>query len=111
MNSSSPTVWLRTTFDDLARDPAGGCGDDGAEVRLLDQCLDVDALDDFIEVYSLEQAIQVDPVQHVVQIDLVQQRVHVQRGNHKLYHTIGGGLRPLLRARDQPALRQKPLLR
>ena len=60
---------------------------------------------------SLEQAVQVDPVQHVVQIDLVQQRVHVQRGNHKLYHTIGGGLRPLLRARDQPALRQKPSLR
>ena len=81
----------------IACDPAGGCGDDGAEVGLLDQCVDVDARDDVIQVHPAEQAVQVDPVhhpvdvdllQHGVQINLVQQLIHIQRGNHKIYSAL-----------------------
>src|ERR1019366_9299655 len=85
----------------IARDPAGGSGDDGAEVGLLDQCVDVDALDDAIHVHPPEQAVEVDPVQppvdvdlvqHGIQIDPVQQRIHIQRGNHNLDRTLRDGL-------------------
>jgi hypothetical protein len=48
----------------IARDPAGGSGDDGTGVSVLDQCVDVDALDDGVYIHLPEQAIQVDPVQH-----------------------------------------------
>ena len=103
-------------FDDMAadrverfaRDPAGGAGDDGAEVGLLDQRVDVDAPDDGIQVHSFEQAIQVDPVQHGIQIDLVQQRIHIHRGKHKLDRTLRDGLGQRLAARDQPALARAP---
>ena len=80
----------------LARDAAGGRRDNGAQVGLLDQCLDVDVLDEVIEVYPLQQPVQVDPVQHSVQIDLVQHRIDIQRGNNKPDRTLSGGLGPHL---------------
>ena len=101
----------------FARDPAGGSGDDGAEVGLLDQRVNVDALEDAIQVDAPEQAFQVDPVQHPldvdlvqhgIQIELVQQRIHVHRGNHKLDRTLRDGLGQRLAARDQPALARAP---
>ena len=100
MNSSSSTTWLRTAFERFARGPAGGFDDDGAEVSLLDQRVDVDAPED---------GIQVDPVQQRIQIDLVQQRIHIQRGNHKVDCTLRDSLCQRLAARDESAFRRAPL--
>jgi hypothetical protein len=69
----------------ITRDAAGGRGDDGAEVGLLDQCLDVDALDDVIQVHPPEQAVQVDPVQHPVDVDLVQHGVQVDQVQQRIH--------------------------
>jgi hypothetical protein len=41
-------LWVKPQH--IARGPAGGCGDDGAEVGLLDQRVEVDAPDEVIEV-------------------------------------------------------------
>jgi hypothetical protein len=95
----------------IAREPAGGPGDDGAKVGLLDQRVDVEALDDTIQIHPFEQAVQVDPVQHGVQIDQVQHRVHIQRGNHQFDRALRDGLGQYLPARDQPALRRAPPLK
>ena len=123
MNSSSPTVWLRTTSSASLATPLEDAGDDGAEVGLLDQRVDVDALEDAIQVQPLEQAVQVDPVQHPVdvdlvqhgvQVDLVQQRIHIQRGNHQVDRTLRDGLGQMsarLHARDEPTLDQAPSLK
>ena len=108
MNSSSSTTWLRTAFERFARDPAGGSGDDGAEVGLLDQRVDVDAPEDGIQVDPVQQRIQIDLVQQRIQIDLVQQRIHIQRGNHKVDCTLRDSLCQRLAARDQAALRRAP---
>ncbi|TVZ02237.1 hypothetical protein EAS64_25790 [Trebonia kvetii] len=97
----------------IARDPAGGSGDDGTEVGLLDQRVDVDALNDDVHVYLPEQAVQVDPVQrpfdvdpvqHGVQVDPVQQSIHIQRGNDKLDRTVRNGLGLRLHPRAKPVV-------
>jgi len=101
----------------FARDPAGGCGDDGAEVGILDQRVDVDAPEDGIQVDPVQQRIQIDLVQQRIQVDLVQQRIqinlvqqriHIQRGNHKVDCTLREGLGQRLAARDQPAIHRAP---
>jgi hypothetical protein len=50
-------VPLRVKPQHIARGPAGGCGDDGAEVGLLDQRVEVDAPDEVIEVQPRQQAV------------------------------------------------------
>jgi hypothetical protein len=57
-SSLSPVaVPLRVKPQHIARGPAGGCGDDGAEVGLLDQRVEVDAPDEVIEVQPRQQAV------------------------------------------------------
>ena len=92
----------------VGRDPAGGSGDDGAEVGLLDQRLKVDAVDDGIDVHLREQLVQVDPVQHGIQINLVQQLIHVYRRDHKLDRALRDGLGQRLAARDEPTINRAP---
>ena len=90
MNSWSPTVWLRTTSSTSLATPLG-CGDDGAEVGLLDQLVDVDALDGGIHVHPVDHGFHIHPCEHAVQVDPVQQRVQIQRGNRKLDRPLRGG--------------------
>jgi hypothetical protein len=71
MNSSSPTVWLRTTSSASLATPPEDRAMTAPKVGLPGQRVDAEALDDVIHVH---------PVQHSVQIDLVQQRIHIQRG-------------------------------
>ena len=103
-------------IEHIARDPAGGCGDDGGEVGLLDQLVDVDALDDGIHVHPVDHGFHIHPCEHAVQVDPVQQRVQtpvqqrvqIQRGNRKLDRPLRDGLRQRLHARDEPAPHRAP---
>jgi hypothetical protein len=111
MNSSSPTVWLRTTSSASLATPL----EDLAMTAPRSVCStsDVDALDDDVHIHLPEQPVQVDPVQHPLDVDLVQhgvqidptqQSIHIQRGNHKLDRTLRNGLGQRLYARAQPVV-------
>jgi hypothetical protein len=53
----------------IARDAAGGRGDDGAEVGLLDQRVDVDAVDDGIHIHPVHHGFHIDFPDHLIHID------------------------------------------
>jgi hypothetical protein len=68
----------------VARDAAGRPSDNGADIGLLDQCVNVDAPDYRIDVHPGQQLVEVHLGNHGVQVDLPNEVVHVQRVHHQV---------------------------